>query len=227
MKTERVDLIDEIQEGLAWLQTALPTLIAGMEISAESKIPFKVLVCRAAFGWRFAELCQSALARLEGGQLVSGVLLTRSAAETCAAVWYLNERIRRSVEQGTLGNADDRLMRMLLGSRIDSELPDPVHINDFIRSVSTQLPEFEEHYNRLSEFAHPNWAGTLFAFSRPEPEERTTHFGPYLRGSESISVQGLVGLSTSLLAFRTVFESIGDLMPAFTKLCESGESHAV
>jgi hypothetical protein len=118
-------------------------------------------------------------------------------------------------------------MKMLLGNKVESEMPNPVHVNDFIRSVATQLPEFEEHYNRLSEFAHPNWAGTLFAFSRPETEERAVHFGPDVRGSENIRVQALVGLSTSLLAFRRVFESLASSIPDFTMICDAGKSHAV
>lgn len=220
-------LLIEIEDGLQWLRSNLPTHIEGMEVSSKSKIPYKALTCRAAFGWRFAELCRSASEALQNERLVSGILLTRAAAETCAGVWYLSTRLRRAVEEKSLGNADDRLMRLLCGNKSDAEMPDPVHVNDFIAAVEKQAPGFQSQYDRLSEFAHPNWAGTLLSYSKSDPDERCTFFGPYLRQAESIRVQGVVGLSIVLLMFRKVFNDVGDVMPAFTAVCEQQIGHAV
>src|SRR2546421_13049838 len=109
-------LLTEIEGGLAWLQSSLPDRIAGMDVSSKSKIPYKALMCRAAFGWRFAELCVSAFEAFQRERLVSGIMLTRAAFETCAGVWYLSTRLQRVVEEKSLGNVDDRLMCLLCGS---------------------------------------------------------------------------------------------------------------
>ena len=205
----------------------LPARIAGMEVSPKSKIPYKAMMCRAAFGWRFAELCRSAFEAFQSERLVCGILLTRAAVETCSGVWYLSTRMRRAVEEKSLGNVDDRLMRLLCGSKLDAEMPDPVHVNDFIDSVEKQVPGSSSQYDRLSEFAHPNWAGTLLSYSQSDLDERCTYFGPYIRQAENIKVQGVVGLSVALLMFRKVFDDVGELMPGFTAVCEQGMGHAV
>ena len=67
MDDRLASLFGEIQVGLEWLDENLPTRIDGMEISAKSKIPYKVLWCRGAFGWRFAELCRGAAALIRPG----------------------------------------------------------------------------------------------------------------------------------------------------------------
>jgi hypothetical protein len=210
----------EIDVSITWLQANRPTSIAGMEISAESKLPFKVLICRGAFAWRISELADGARENLNSGRLVTAVLLARAACETCAAVWYLRDRVRRAVQDRSVDAIDAQLMRLLLGNKVDADMPNPVHVSDFIKVVSETVSGFAEHYARLCELAHPNWAGTMFAFSWTDVENRTTYFEPYPRLAGATELQAVVGLSTALSMFQHVFEDIDTLMPEFTTLCE-------
>jgi len=227
MRNTTGEMLAEIRAGIAWLDSTLPTRVAGMEVSARSKVPFKLLIYRAALGWRFSELCSSALEALEREHLVTGILLTRGAVETAAGAWYLSDRLRRAVAEMSLGSLDDRLMRLLFGDKTTSTMPNPVHVNDFLDSVEKRVSGFREQYDRLCEFAHPNWAGTALSFSRIAKEENCAYFDSYPRQRASIQTQGVVNLSVALLAFRRVYEEVESLMPEFIALCERGLGEAV
>jgi hypothetical protein len=217
----------EIETHLTWLRESLPGRVVGPELSARSKVPFKAVSCRAVLGWRALELSEATLDSLAAGRVLSSAVLTRAAIETVAGVWYLSRRLHRAVAENSLGNIDERLMRLLVGSKINSEMRNPVHINDFIACAEQEVPGFEAHYNRLSEFAHPNWAGTMYLFSQPEPEERAMRFGPNVRGFDSATIQCLTGLSGALLMLRAAYDEITAVIPQFAAICESDSGRAV
>ena len=95
-----------------------------------------------------------------------------------------------------------------------------VHVNDFIGAVEKDCKGFEDQYDRLSEFAHPNWSGTTGLYSRFDHDEALVEFGRNIRGGEGTKGIGLTNLSVALLFFEDIYSRLGDLMPAFIELCE-------
>lgn len=93
-RTKRIAaLMSEIPESLEVLEASLPKQINGYALSLRSKLPWKVMLYREALIWRVVELGRGAFENLRGDKLVSGIVLTRAAVETAAALWYLCAKV--------------------------------------------------------------------------------------------------------------------------------------
>jgi len=76
-------------------------------------------------------------------------------------------------------------------------------------------------YDVLSEFAHPNWAGTTLLYSKSDPPNFCTDFGSNIRAPNSTKKSEVIGLSVALIMFERSYNRIGDRMPAFIALCDN------
>lgn len=231
MKKSVAELMDEICTRLEAFESSLPKRINAMEVSQGSKLPYKVLLYREALIWRMVELCRGAFENFTKDKLVSGIVLTRAAVETSAALWYLCAKVDDVVDSGAVGDIDEYLMKMLMGtateapkvtaSREDVELPRPIKVRAFLKQVEKDVEGFSHQYGVLSEYAHPNWAGTGLLYSKHDKEKRITDFGQNIRKAENTKLVGVVNLSVALLMFERSYNRIRDLLPVFTALCES------
>ena len=167
-----------------------------------------------------AELARCALGHFGKGELASAILLTRAAIETSAAVWYLHKKLSASVESGTVGDIDEYLMKLLMGSKNDPAMPDPVNVLTFVDYVDKEVVGFRSQYDSLSEFAHPNWAGTSFLYANPDPANGWTDFGVNVRLSEGPRNGGIANLSVALLVFEDRSNRIDEIIASFVAICE-------
>ena len=167
MPKENMDeLFQDVRSRLAALETSLPNSVDGFALSAMTKVPFKAVWFRESLCWRMAQLSRSALECLEKKKLASAILLARASMETSAALWYFREILERSTEVQAISETDQRLVQLLMGSKIDSDiLPKAENVLNFVDRVDKKIPGFRHQYERLSEFAHPNWSGTALLFS--------------------------------------------------------------
>jgi hypothetical protein len=213
-------LLAEANARLSLPEAARPRSVDGFALSSISKLPFKALRYRESLLWRIVQLGRSAFEDFERNKLASAILLTRASTETSAALWYLAVKLKAAVEAKELGSIDDFLVKLLMGSRTDATLPQAISVLTFIAYVEKNLEGFTEQYNRLSEFAHPNWAGTTLLFSKLDESKTIADFGENIRAGDSAKTTGAVNLSVSLAMFETSYNLITDLMPAFVWLCE-------
>jgi hypothetical protein len=231
MENSKESLMDEIRGRLELLESNLPERVAAMAVSPTSKHPYKALVYRESLIWRMVELARAAFESFERDRLVAAIVLTRAAVETSAALWYLCAKITAAVESNTVGDIDDHLMKLVTGtatsaaitdeSTTDVIVPRPVRVGTFLSAVEKDIPGFSHQYGILCEYAHPNWAGTVLLYAKHDPEKRLTDFGQNMRKRENTKGIGVRNLSVALGMFETSYNRIFDLMPAFTKLCES------
>jgi hypothetical protein len=213
-------LVTEVHARLHLLEAARPKSLDGFAISSKSKLPFKARGIREALLWRTVQLGESAFESFRRDKLASAILLTRATVETCAALWYLRVRLETTVQSTTAGKIDEDLMRLLMGSKADADiLPPPINVLSFVDRVEKDIPGFRCQYDRLSEFAHPNWAGTTLLFSKME-SGGVANFGENIRGTESTMRIGLANLSVALAMFEVSYNHITDLMPGFVQVCE-------
>jgi hypothetical protein len=75
-------------------------------------------------------------------------------------------------------------------------------------------------YERLSEFAHPNWSGTALLFSKRE-EDGIANFGENMRTEENVLLLGLHNLTVALDVFQLTYDGVGELMPEVVRMCEA------
>jgi hypothetical protein len=214
------NLMTEIRGRLDLLESSLPTRVDAM-VSPESKLPFKALIYRAALIWRMAELSRGAVENFEKDKLALAILETRAAVETTAALWYLHAKLDATVKAGAVGDIDDFLMKLSMGSRTDTDImPQAISVLTFVDRVEKDVEGFRHQYDLLSEFAHPNWAGTALLYSKPDPPNLWTDFGANIRGIDGPKHVGILNLSVALMFFERSYNSIADIMPAFIELCK-------
>jgi hypothetical protein len=214
-------LMAEIRGRVELLESSLPRRVDAM-VSPDSKLPFKGLLYRAALIWRMAELSRGAFQNFENDKLALAILETRAAVETTAALWYLHAKLDATLKAGTIGDdVDDYLMKLSMGSRTDTDImPQAISVLTFVDRVEKDVEGFRQQYDRLSEFAHPNWAGTALLYSKPDRPNLWTDFGANIRGSEGPKQVGVVNLSVALMCFERSYNRIADIMPAFIELCK-------
>ena len=214
------DLMAEVCGRLELIESNLPRRVDAM-ISPESKLPFKALLFREALIWRMAELSRGAFENFERTHLVVAILLTRAAFETSAALWYLSAKLDAALQAGTVGDIDDYLTLLMMGSRTNSELPPAISVLTFVDRVEKDVDGFRHQYEMLSEFSHPNWAGTALLYSRPDPPNLRTDFGANIRGGDRTKHAGVLNLSVALMFFERSYNHVADVMPAFITLSAS------
>lgn len=220
-------LLAEANARLALLEDARPKTVDGFAISSVSKLPFKALRYRESLLWRIVQLGRSAFENFERNKLASAILLTRAVTETSAALWYLATKLRAAVEAKELGSTDDYLVKLLMGSRTETDImPPAISVLTFVDHVERDITGFRQQYDRLSEVAHPNWAGTTLLFSKLDESGTIADFGESIRGGDSARVVGAGNLGVALAMCESSYNEIGDLMPAFVQLCE-GHSEGI
>jgi hypothetical protein len=224
-------LINEIRESLAMLESNLPRQVDGFVLSQKSKLPWKVLLYREALIWRIVELGRSALESFLSERMVSGVVLTRAAVEASAALWYLSAKVDAVVDSKVVGDADEYLMKLAMGTatgwpETDTStdvltMPRPIKIGAFLKQAEKDIEGFSHQYGVLSEYAHPNWAGTVLLYSSTNKQKAITDFGQNMRKAENAKAIGVGNLSVALKMFHTKYNRISDLIPAFISVCEA------
>lgn len=185
------------------------------------RLPFKVAYCREVLAWRCAELAREAFEALARDRLVAAVLLVRAVIETAAAQWHLRREVVRAIESQSVSDAKAMVHRLLLGSRKSDQLPAAINVLTFIDSASKDVPDLRSQFDRLCEFAHPNWAGTAQLFSKPDHEVPGVDLGSNIRGANTARTLATVNLSVALLMFEAAYEELAENWEQFVCVCEA------
>lgn len=223
-------VMEKIIGRLESLESNLPARVDAMAVSPMSKLPVKALLYREALIWRIVELGRAAFESLAADKLVAGIVAVRAVVETSAALWYLRVKVAAAVESDDVGNIDDYLMKMYVGMATgnavqdsvptNEQLPRPIRVGSFLEHVEKDLKGFSHQYGMLSEYAHPNWAGTVLLYSKTDTETGVTDFGQNLRRADSTKQLGAINLLVALELFESSYNRISDTLPAFIALCE-------
>jgi hypothetical protein len=226
MKRSISTLMGEIRNALESFESNLPKHIDGFALCPESKLPMKVLRYQECLIWRVAELGRAALHEFEEDRFVAGIVLTRAVVETSAALWYLRSKVDDAVKSDQVGDIDTYLVKLNVGIATapptveDGEFPRPVRISKFLEEVEKVIEGFSQHYGVLSEFAHPNWAGTASLYSKAHQEDLTITLGKYVRGGDRAKALGVNGLRGAVGLFEATYKNLINKMPAFVELCQ-------
>ena len=232
MEERLAPLMDEIRKTLAMLESSLPERLDPTAISPISKLPFKALLYRESLIWRMAELCGGALENFKEERFVSGILLTRAAVETTAALCYLCGNIAAAVESGAVGELDDYLMNLMMGAAAaapaatpepkDGETSRPLRIDAFLKQADQEVEGFSFEYGMLAKYVSPDRAGTTLVYSKQDAEKQVTLFGPNLRISDKTWLAALGTLAGALKIFVGSYNRISELIPALERSASVG-----
>jgi hypothetical protein len=148
-------LLNEIAQRLQLLESNLPARVDGWALSQISKLPFRALSFRECLIYRMAELGRSAFDSLTNNKLVSAILLTRGAVETSVALWYLCAKVEAAVQSGTVGDVDDYMMRLTVGSRTDPDMPRAIKVSAFLKCADKDIEGFSHRYGHCANSRTP------------------------------------------------------------------------
>jgi hypothetical protein len=215
------ELLDEARTRIGLLAQSLPLVADPSSVSLTAKTPWKALVFRETLIWRTEEMARVACDLYTTGQLATALTVTRSCVEGVAACWYLYEILRKVVDCKDIGGLDEKLIRLMMGSKNGITGIVAINVLMFIDAFDRKAPGFRRAYDSLCEFAHPNWSGTALLFSKDDREKILTELGRNMRDNQWVSKMGLHSLVGSLMAFEYSYNQISDMLPAVIELCET------
>jgi len=218
-------LMSEIRGRLELIESSLPHEVDALAVSPTSRLPFMALTFRETLIWRMAELSRSAYEEFIKERLSAAILLTRGAVETSAALWYLDTKVSSALKAEALGDIAQYLMQLFGGHRAFPDLPQAISVLTFVGCVEKRLEGFRHQYDLLSEFAHPNWAGTTGLYSKINYANAVTDYGSNPRRMAGPKGVGVTNLSVALAMFELSYNHLSDVMPAFVALCEAALKH--
>jgi hypothetical protein len=147
-----------------------------------------------------------------------------------AALWFLCAMVEAVVDSKAVGDVDDYLMKLSMGTATGwpedcspgaVTMPRPVKVGKLLEQTEKDIEGFSHQYGVLSEYTHPNWAGTVLLYSNTNKQTAITDFGQYVRNAESAKAIGAGNLSVALKMFRSRYNRISDQLPAFIRICET------
>ncbi|MHB8745633.1 MAG: hypothetical protein ACYC7I_03775 [Gammaproteobacteria bacterium] len=146
----------------------------------------------------------------EQRRLIPGVILTRAVVETVALTFSLHKQIESFLSSHDVAEFDNFLMLGLMGSRLPDSTHQATNIITLVKHVEKVIPGFEQSYNSLSEYAHPNWAGVLGAYGEIDKEAFQLLLGPNQR--TSVLASGVSALSGALLTFHHFYNDMIEML---------------
>lgn len=198
----------------------LPQRIDPAGISRKSKVPFKVMSHSAALLYRMTELGEAAYQLYKTDRLAAAFTLTRSSLETAAMLFWLYDKVRTAVDRSDLGDMDQHIMRGIFGGR-DKEAKLPAfNVLTIIEHADRKLKVWKAACESLSEYAHPNFSGTLSLYGRYNTGKSYLELGWEIKGKIRRG-EGLPLLVGALAVFKYYYQAIQGLMPRFVGICET------
>lgn len=212
----------EIARYLDALSSSLPAQIDTRKLSRE-RPPILATWARETLLWRFTELAQDALEKLNAKRFASAMLLTRAAVETTATLWHLNTQIRATITSRDIGKLEALLKHVVFGERVPGTPEELLALNVLttLKHVEKTVPGTLRYYQELCEYSHPNYLGTTGLYSAPHKNTGVVELGSNIRGANSHNEICATALSATMRMFHPVYAAIGDSLPALVELCET------
>jgi hypothetical protein len=219
---KRIPTLSEARDRVKLLSDNLPVAVDPLAVSTIAKTPTTALCYRESQAWRMEEFARAACDMFERGDLVVAISNTRHAAEFCAGVWYLQSLMVAAIADPTkLKDVHEKILRLQVGFKNGpDDMPEAINVLTMLQKLDQIIPGFYNSYERLSEIAHPNWAGSAAIYSKRDKITLITHFGRGLRDTAYSQTLGLNCLIGALDLFSYAYNKISDLTPSFARACE-------
>ena len=193
--------------------------------------PSRAILLREACLFRVTELTESAYTAFAGDKLITAFILCRAFMETETLFWTFIDMLQEALKNRKVENIRTFFDKALTGVK-DQELKkfkrpneasqvlDPHHVLKLIENtMGKKIQSYPLQYASLSEFSHPNAAGTIEAYTTFDWPSNTVRFG--LNSEKLSSDLALPQLVVSIRAFIQLYDLSADLIHEFVELCES------
>lgn len=221
----RRTIFREIEKSYAGARKYLRSDLKAADVSLVAKVPYKTFVLLQVGLRRALELTESTVREMNAHALVSSFVTSRALFETACAIFYTWKRVEvalTSQSSPNLEELDDDVMQLLMGGR-DKDWGGPVqakNIQTIIDHVSKVFKRARKRYDGLSEFAHPNYAGTLGMYNLPDKQgQRAIFIDPWKENLSSLPMV-MAGVLESLTIINFALQKFKDRLPDLVRVCE-------
>ena len=226
------DTLDEAMQDLGEWKNKRKSTIKPQVKNLAYRPTFNTDCHREAVFLRFIELAESTFKLYEENLLVGAIVTARSAQETFAVMWYINAQLEHLSRTNNIARFLKKMNRLSLGWSNDKDFPEKINILDCIDSVDKVMEgQFRSHYDLLSEYAHPNYSGTLSVYTKPDHDTLKVEFGSYPRPVERLKnvIEETLIISISLLTSiqRTYDTALKSALEVCIVLHDNDELHDI
>ena len=207
--------MDTLRERLAnWsasllLEVAAESLYARCPIAHKWKATFRIVLIRESSLWRMSDLGASFLHLIDAGDILASRIILRSACETAALLAYLNKKTT-DLLNGSLSFEDfnELTKQLLLGGKGDGDYFSPINVLIAISHFAKDHPTIQDIYARLSEDAHPNASGMIYAYSESNPKELETKFLKKIARSDATIIHTIASADLVFLCYEQQYNEV-------------------
>ena len=182
-----------------------------------SKLAWKVAVLSNAVLYRLIALAEGTALSWNHANYLSAILNGRALVETIAFYWHFHRDYQRFSNAGDFASVDTSVTQALFATR-DEELlfkfPEMKarQILNSIDAVEKEVQGIRGHYERLSEFCHPNSYGHRGLFAAVDQETGITTFQSREGDSFIHPIKCALGASG---LFEIAFDAVANSLPSF------------
>jgi hypothetical protein len=212
--------LDESKLYVKGLRMSLVSRTDPAQVSLKAKTPYKALQIREALLYRAADLADASCVLVDTQNLISAACTTRAFQETLAMLFYVNRKVKKTIEDQDISALDETLMKALTGSKNNPDMRDPINIMTMVDRVEKEIPGFRDVYDNLSELSHPNWAGTLGTYTKINKEMLWVDFGKNIRLKDTTQRHITFTLCTGLKLVVHIYDEFAELLPQLVTVCE-------
>lgn len=148
------------------LKATLPPKVNSAPEGIPPEFPFKVLSLREPLLCRIVDLVEASLELCKADKGMGAAILARAVLEATAVLFALVEGVEGIAKGKDVGDFEQRLNAMLVGSRNRKTPVDAINILTHIKKMDKTFEGILEHYDLLSELAHPNFDGVLNSYAQ-------------------------------------------------------------
>lgn len=219
-----------VEQLLERAQAAKVPVYRDADVSPVAKVPYKTRAFFQVALRRNMELTACFVHSFNNELFVPLFVTARAVVETGCLVWDLwarVERILKTRDKAALEEFDKHVKNVLLGAKSKAwmdnpeKYPAPNVLTIIDRLTKAQFPHLREFYDRLSEFAHPNFAGMLAAYWTFTERDHESRFvdSPF----HEIAVGLDFPLNAVAVGLRVTVQGVESYekdLVTFTRLCE-------
>lgn len=155
------------------IECNLPKEIDENIMGDKTHVVNKYFTARAGLMYRAYELALAAHGCVKNNQIAASITLTRALFETVSVVGYLNYKVDTFNKNKDLETFNETIMKVMLGSRSEGVPYSSINILSMIERIDKIMPGYKMTYGNLSEYSHPNFAGTCGLYGELKKSKMT------------------------------------------------------
>lgn len=188
------------------------------------KVVWKLTCFQQGILFRAIALQNGISASINQNNSLCALLLCRALIEVAGSIWSVSRAVEKGIVANNLTAIDTVLMKSVFSTRWEKfpENYQATNILTLLDRLDDELMGGNEkpsrgNYELLSEFAHPNWSGTLGFFGDLRKADFTYTFS-FRPVDDSINAF-LISGNHALMIIEFILNKIDSFMPELLKMC--------